>query len=969
MKKKVTEKERKIGGIQYALIVVILIVLALFALVDVITDFLWFKELGYVSVFFTKLLTMLKIGIPVFLVVSILSYIYLKTLKKRYFAQVDVSYVDAGSEKIINKITAGIALLVGLATSVIFTSSLWFELLRAMNSTDFGIKDPIFKFDISFFVFKLDFLADLSSLLIVFLVVYVAMTLLYYLILVSFRKPGNTNSFETEDEFEDAFEDDRFSGSGFEDGMRNNPFGKTPFGDMFGKVMGGFNAKAARKSPPNNTSANTAIKGILAIAKPQIIIIGSVILLMIAASLFLRQFELLFSSSGTVYGPGYTQIKVVLWIFKILAVLAILGIPALIISVKRGQLKPIIFLPILMVLVTVIGSVASIGVQKLVVTPDELNKEAKYLERNIEFTQYAYDLEEVTVKEFGATNNLTSEDIAKNSPTIDNIRINDYAPAKQFYNQTQSIRPYYTFNDVDIDRYMIDGEYTQTFLAAREIEEAKITDTWLNRHIKYTHGYGIVMSKVNEVTDSGQPKMVIDSIPPQSMADDIDLARPEIYFGELSNNYSIVATDETEFDYPDGDKNKYTEYEGSAGIKLNLANRILFAIKEKSLNILVTSNINSKSKIVINKNIMQRVQKIMPYISYENDPYMVLVGGKLYWIIDAYTSTSKFPYSEPFDKATDTNYIRNSIKVVIDAYNGDTNYYVVDETDPIAMTMQKIYPDLFKDVDEMTPEIKAHLRYPADLLQIQAEIYKRYHMEDTSVFYQNEDIWDIATEIYGTVDEIPMVPNYYILNLPGETEAEFINSIPFTPKGKRNLTGLMMARNDGETYGELVLFQLPKGKVVYGPMQIEAQIGQVSEIASDFKLWESDGTTYTRGNMFVIPVEDSLIYVEPVYLESTNSSIPEVKRVIVAYGERIAYEETLDKALAVMFGEGVSDEDSDSSSEGTEDEDTGTLSKDDLITKTVEAFNKAQEAQKNGDWAAYGEYMNQVSSYLSQLAI
>ncbi len=965
MKKKVTKTERKVGAIQYFIVIALLVIIGFFALVGVITDFLWFVELGYVSVFFTQLFTMLQIGVPVFIVIFILSLLYLRAIRGNFYKKICPKEEMQGSEKVIDKITAGIAAVVGLATAILFTSSLWFEMLKLINSTDFDLDDPIFKLDISFYVFKLDFLTKLNGLLIIFLIMYIAMTVVYYLMLTSFRAPGATQSTS---DFEEEKYEEAYSGGNFKGKNKNNPFENTPFGDMFSKGFSGIGEKTAkaRESASEGVKSDTFVK-IVSIAKKQILVVGSVLFLMVGFNFLLRQFELLFNPSEVLYGPGFVEVNVTIWMYRVLMALSVIGIVALAISIKRNKLKPVIIVPILMVATVAVGAAAGLIVQRVVVTPDQLGKENKYLENNIEYTQYAYDLEEVTIKEFSASDDLTSQDIENNSPTIDNIRINDYAPSKQFYNQTQSIRPYYAFNDVDVDRYMIDGEYTQTFLSAREIEEEKVTDTWLNRHIKYTHGYGIVMSKVNEITANGQPKMVVDSIPPVSTSTDIEVTRPEIYFGELSNNYSIVGTDEAEFDYPDGDSNEYTEYEGSAGIKLNFFNRVLFAIEERSLNILVSSNINSKSRIIVNKNIMGRVEKIMPYLEYEKDPYMVVEDGKLYWIIDAYTSSSKFPYSEPYSNSSSTNYIRNSVKVVIDAYNGDTNYYVVDDTDPIAMTMQKIYPDLFKSSDELSDELKAHLRYPAELLQIQADVYKKYHMSDVSVFYQNEDIWDIATETYGT-EEVPMTPNYYILNLPGETEAEFINSIPFTPKGKRNLTALMMARNDGENYGELVLFQLPKGKTVEGPMQIEAQIDQDTVIAQDFSLWESAGTNYTRGNMFLIPVEDSLLYVEPIYLEATNSSIPEVKRVIVAYDNKIAYEETLDEALASLFGGNAGSGTSPSIEENDGDETGNDLSQADLIKKASDAFEKGQTAQREGDWAAYGEYMDQVSKYLNQLS-
>ena len=606
-------------------------------------------------------------------------------------------------------------------------------------------------------------------------------------------------------------------------------------------------------------------------------------------------------------------------------------------------------------------------VQNFVVSPDEIAKESKYLERNIEYTQYAYDLQDVTIKPFAASNDLSAEDIQNNDPTISNIRINDYSPTNTFYNQTQSIRQYYTFPDVDVDRYQINGDYTQTFLATREIDEEKISNTWINTHLKYTHGYGVTLSRVDKITSSGQPDMLIDSIPPVSRVEEIDITQPEVYFGELTNTYVIVGTNEDEFDYPDGDSNKYTRYEGTAGIKLNPVNRLMFAIREHSMKLLVSSNIKSSSRIIINRNIVDRVQKIMPYIGYESDPYMCTVDGKLYWIIDAYTMSDKFPYSEPYSDESTTNYVRNSIKVVVDAYNGTTDYYIVDENDAIAQTYAKIYPKLFKTLDQMPEGLQAHIRYPNTMFAIQAKVYRRYHMNDVKVFYQNEDLWDVSNEIYG-MEEQSMTPNYYIMNLPGEKTEEFVNIIPYTPRDKKNMTGVLLARNDGEHYGELVLFQLPKSKIVYGPMQIEAQIDQSTEISKEFSLWNSSGSKYSRGNLFVIPIEDSLLYVEPVYLEASNSSIPEVKRVIVAYGDKIAYEPTLSEALDSLFGEGSSDSYRQKLDEDTENGGESTApTQTELIEQAQEAYDAALDAQKNGDWAAYGKHLEELGEILEQL--
>ena len=609
----------------------------------------------------------------------------------------------------------------------------------------------------------------------------------------------------------------------------------------------------------------------------------------------------------------------------------------------------------------------SFAVQNLLVSPDEINKESKYLERNISYTRHAYGLDNIKVEEFPAEQNLNRQAIRNNSQTITNIRINDYEPVQDFYNQTQSIRQYYDFNDVDIDRYNIDGEQTQTYLAAREINESKISSTWINRHLKYTHGYGAAVSRVDAVTANGQPDIIVKNIPPESEAKDTDITRPEIYFGELTNDYVIVNTDEQEFDYPNGNENSYSTYKGKAGIKLNLLNRILFSVREGSMKLLVSSNVNSDSRIIINRNIKDRVEKLMPYLSYEKDPYMTVVNGKLYWIVDAYTTSSYYPYSEPYSgEVGSTNYIRNSVKVVVDAYNGDTTFYVVDQDDPVARTYQKIYPTLFKDVKEMPEGIRKHIRYPNSLLKIQAGVYTKYHMDQVKVFYQDEDLWDIAHQIYGT-EEKEMDPSYFIFELPDEKKAEFINMIPFTPKSKQNMTAIMMARNDGNRYGQLLVYKFPKNKTVYGPMQIEAQIDQNTEISKEFSLWNSSGSKYRRGDLFVIPINNSIMYVEPVYLEASNQAIPEMKRVIVAYGDKIAYESTLEDALADLFGEDENGGQSQSASASSGKNNSGKSNTKELIQKANEAYENAVNAQKSGNWKKYGDYLDELEKYLNQL--
>lgn len=968
-----------------SIVIAVLVIAAVLFLTTIqfITDFLWFKEMGYVDVFFKELTTQLEVGIPTFLVISGLVMIYLGHLRKSYFAKIASS--ENTDMKKLKKLTVGLALVFGAVSSFMTVSQLWFEILQFANSTSFDIADPLFKVDISFYIFKLEFLRQLNEILIGVIIGFAAMTLVYYIILMTMRTPDVFKEEEPQyDQYEQyaqygeaAFDEERYSGTG-------NPFDNNgAFGggsgnaeDPFTKFSKAFGGKKFERKPKKQFDDNN-FKQLLQIASGKLGGLGFIFFIMLAINFFLQQFDLLQAHTGAVYGAGFTDVNITLWMLRILCVLSVLAGIMFIVNMKRKKYAKILTIPVVMILIGVIGTGASYVVQNFIVSPDEINKESEYLARNIEYTQLAYQLDDVTVKSFAADNTLKASDITENAETINNIRVNDFEPAKQFYNQTQSIRQYYTFNDVDVDRYMINGKYTQAFLTTREIDESKITDTWLNRHLKYTHGYGIALSRVDQVTASGQPDVLIGNIPPESEVAEITIDRPEVYFGELSREYIIVGTDEQEFDYPDGDSNKYTYYEGDAGIRLNFLNKVLFAIREGSMKLFTSSNIDGDSRIIINRNVMDRVRMIMPSLSYEDDPYMVTVDGKLYWMIDAYTSSSYYPYSEPYGEknGVTVNYIRNSVKVVVDAYNGDVDFYIVDEEDPIAVTYGKIYPTLFKSFDQMPEGLKAHMRYPNTLFQIQASVYANYHMEDVNVFYQSEDAWDIAYEIYG-MEKQQIQPNYYIAKLPGETSAEFFNSLPFTPKSKQNMTALMVARNDGENYGELVLYQFPKGRTIYGPEQIEAQIDQNTEISKEFSLWNSSGTQYRRGNMFVIPINTSLLYVEPVYLEASNSSIPEVKRIIMAYDDEIAYEETLAECLIALFGdeaeEGVGSDGETQAPDG-EGGQTGTdapdkMSQSELIAAAAKAYEKAIDAQREGNWAGYGKYMDELEKYLNELA-
>ncbi|MGP1441019.1 MAG: UPF0182 family membrane protein [Anaerovoracaceae bacterium] len=934
-------KRRLAAAISIALI---LLVIAFFnTMVNFITDYWWFKDLGYTEVFFKKLFTELKIGIPLFIFLGIITEIYLLTIKRNYLKKLEFSEGNA-SIKSMNRFTALISAVFSGIMTVFMTTRIWQEVLYSINSTSFGKVDPLFGKDISFYVFKMALIKTGSSLGMTLVMGFFVITALYFLYLISVRRPDIIDEVNLEDD----------------EKVINTPFGPI---------------KAHRTESHLDTKN---ISQLAMVAVRQLVITGVFFCIMLAAIFFIKQYDLLYSDNGVVVGAGYTDIHITLLLYRVEFVLAIASAIALVVFARKKQYRRILMLPALMIVISLAFSGIGMAVQSLIVSGDEQDKETPYLKSNIEFTQKAYDIDKVKDMTFKADAPLTAENIKANDGTISNIRINDFDPSKQFYNQTQSLRTYYKFNDVDVDRYILDGKYTQTFLSAREMESSNLGDvSWLTKHLIYTHGYGVTLSQVDAITSTGQPEMLIYNIPPASSTEDLKITTPEIYFGESTNEYIITNTHEKEFDYPNSDGNVYTKYEGKNGVKLNMFKRLLYAIKESNIRILVSSNINSDSKILYERNIMQRVNKIAPFLTYDTDPYITISdSGKLYWIIDAYTTTNSYPYSEStkLSEYTSFNYIRNPIKVVIDAYTGETNFYKVTD-EPIVSTISKIYPHLIKDISEIPDGLGSHIRYSNTYFNIQAKMYQRYHMSVVDDFYKNEDKWSIATEVYGQ-DEKNMTPNYYIMKLPGEQHEEFISSIPYTPNSKRNMTGLLVARSDGDAYGDLILYRMPKDKVIYGPMQIESQIDQNTEISKEFSLWNSSGSKYSRGDMFVIPIDDALLYVEPVYLESSNdTSLPEVKRVIVAFNDRIAYAPTLAEALDELFnmGDEYVDENTASAGETNGDAQSGettsgeTLSLTELASRANEAYNNAVKAQQSGDWAAYGRYLNELQGYLQRM--
>lgn len=677
---------------------------------------------------------------------------------------------------------------------------------------------------------------------------------------------------------------------------------------------------------------------------------------------------------SVVHGLSYTDKLINVPKSYVLAAVAIGMAIWIMIALFRGKISSSIKALIIYAVFLVLGQVASIVVQNFVVSPNEFSKEKPFLEHNLQFTRAAYDLDDIEHKENPGDATLTEEMVERNQLTLDNIRLNDSRPLLDIYNQLQTFRTYYKFNDMDIDRYEIDGEYEQVFIGARELSTADLPDqaqTWVNKNLRYTHGYGIAMSHVNKVTGQGQPEYMMRNIPIEGV---IDVTRPQIYFGEEPYPNVIVNTKVDEFDYPTGDENATNRYEEKLGIPLQGLNRLLFAMKEGSIRLLVSDQLTNESQLLQIRNIKDRVNEIAPFFTYDDDPYIFIRDdGTLAWMIDGYVIAERYPYSEAF--RGNENYVRNSVKVVIDAYSGEVNFYIVNPEDPLIQTYQNIFPELF--TAEIPDDVRAHFRYPVDMFKIQTAMYGTYHMSNLEVFYNREDFWEFPTEKYFNQD-IEMDPYYITMKLPEYDEEEFILMLPYTPKKRQNMISWMGVRNDGEHYGELFVYRFPKQKNIYGPQQIENRINQDSVISQQLNLWSQGGSEVIRGNLLVIPIEDTVLYVEPVYIESSNeTSLPEVKQVIMAYEDHIVMEETFEKSLDKILSyidpdkpkakKPADDKQQTEETEETEEMETPIMNAEESLLEIGILFDAYQEALSDGDWAKAGEIMEQLEEALEKV--
>ena len=899
----------------WAVIAAVLLLVVLPTTVDFLVDWLWFGEVGYRQVFLTGLTASSTLGSIVFglAFVALFGNIWLalSTIASPYVVLgmgPGIRRAPVLGREQLRKLTtlacATVAVFIG-----IFGGSQWLTWLRFRYASPFGDRDPILGHDVAFYVFQLPMLNLLEQL---------AMLLL----------------------------------------------GLSLIGAAAAYVLAGVLSFAPRSGIRVGRRARRHLS-----------LLTAAFLLLLAFDAYLSVPQLLISvgGPGTVHGASYTDVAARLPALRLLMAVSVVGAGLAVFNAFSSSWWPVPAAFVLY-LVTSAGGVAYAAViQRFVVSPNEQTRETPFMTHNIAATRRAFALENVEQHDLSGDAELSWTNIVQNADTIKNVRLWDHQPLLDTFGQIQEIRTYYDFVSVDNDRYIINGELRQIMLSARELNVSSLPNpTWINERLTFTHGYGLTLGPVNQVTQEGLPVLFIKDIPPQSSVA-IDVKQPSLYFGELSSDYVFVKTRAMEFHYPKGEDNVYTTYAGRGGVPAaGLWRKLLFSVGFRSMQILFSDDIAGDSRILYHRNITDRVNMIAPFLRYDDDPYLVVSGGRLFWIRDAYTLTGQYPYSTPASE--DVNYIRNSVKVVIDAYNGTTDYYLADPHDPLARTLAKIFPDLFKPLDSMPADLRRHLRYPETIFSLQAAMYSTYHMTNPAVFYNKEDQWEVpAIDTEGSA--VPMQPYYTIMRLPGERRAEFIQMLPFTPRRKDNLAAWMVACSDGSRYGKLAVFQFPKQKVVYGPRQIVARINQDQVISPQITLWNQQGSEVIQGTLLVIPIEESLLYVRPLYLKASGGKIPELKRVIVAYQDQIVMDETLDAALKTIFGERgqtVPQPPSSAAPAASAPSPASTAPKaeavETLATRAREHYQRAIQAQRDGDWNLYGEEIRLLGQTLDEMA-
>ena len=885
----------------------VLIVLVLLALIvfpgamRLAADLFWFREIGYQRVFVTEIVT----KVLLFLIVGTIAWALLAVNLR--FARRGASPVNVFPQQLPESLVELIDRLPRLTTpaAIVFAilagisaSAAWMTVLQFLNGAPFGATDPVFNRDIGFFTFVMPALGMMLGLLTTLTVVAALLCGFVYLVRGDIRPP--------------------------------NP----------------------RLSLSPRASAHL---GVLIIA----------FLVLAALRIWIVQIpELVYSTTGPFTGASYSDLHARRPGLHITAVVALLGAAFVAWGVVRRRVLPAA--PVALIAYFVVGflgrSAYPAVIQRLVVAPTELGRERPYIANHIAATRRAWGIDSVVTRDLPGDVALSLADIRNNGSTIENVRLWEREPLLQTFGQLQEIRTYYDFVSVDDDRYVVDGRYRQVLLSARELNTAALpTRTFINDHLTFTHGMGLTLAPVNQVTTEGLPVLFVKDLPPVTTGD-LAVKRPQIYYGELTNEYAIVGTRLPEFDYPSGEQNITAAYEGRGGVPLTFWRRATLSWHFASLKILLSGDITSSSRILYRRNIADRAGRALPFLRFDGDPYLVLTAaGDLVWIMDAYTTTSRYPYSARL--ADGTSYMRNSVKVTIDAYHGTVKAYIADPADPLIRTQARIFPGILEPLTSMPEDLRRHLRYPEDLYRAQASLYTTYHMIEPDLFYHREDQWQIPSVDQGR-ERNPFM-RHIVMRLPDEPHAEYIFMSPFTPRQKDNLAAWMVARNDGEHYGKLLVYRFPKQSLVFGPRQIMNRINQDTEIARQITLWDQRGSEVIRGELLVIPIEKSLLYVQPIFLRAEGGQIPELKRVVVAHQNQVVMAETLDAGLALLFGGTAGRPAVTADTTAAPAASTGVDAT--LLRQLRDAYDRAIAAQRAGNWAQYGDEMNRLGELLRRL--
>jgi uncharacterized membrane protein (UPF0182 family) len=875
--------------------------------VPLYTDWLWYGEVGFTQVFTTVLSLrgwlFLGAGGVVFLFMYGNLWVAARTAAPDVLWELDDQLGLPGRavlEPLIRRLLLPVIAVIAVLSGLRAGAS-WELVLGYVNATPFGTRDPLFGQDLSFFVFQLPLWRFLYG---------GAMTLVIGTLLLSVATYVLLRSL----------------------------------------VL-------TAQGPRLAAGARTHLLGL-----------GAVLLLLRALGFWLDRYELVFSPRGVVFGASYTDVHATLPALGALTALALLCAVACVFQITRPGWG---FLVAGLVVLGVVWA-GGLGIwpsllQRFQVTPNELVAERPYIENNIRMTRQAYGLEMVKEQDFPAEDRLTSAALERNSLTIKNIRLWDHRPLLTSFAQLQEIRTYYKFADVDVDRYTVDGEYRQIMLSAREMSYQHLPSrVWINEHLTFTHGYGLVAGPVNRITPEGLPDLFIKDIPPSVSGGLPKITRPEIYYGELSNEYVIVRTKSQELDFPAGDQNVYSRYAGRGGVPIaGFLRKLAFAIRFGEIKILLSDDLMGESRVMMFRRVGERVRQAAPFLRFDRDPYLVITGdGRLMWIVDAYTTTDRYPYAQP-DRGL--NYIRNSVKATVDAFDGTMVFYIADPKDPLIRTWARAFPGLFTPMERMPADLRPHVRYPEDLFSLQARMYGTYHMQDPQVFYNKEDLWSIPRLTQDGRDH-EMEPYFTIMRLPGEKREEFVLLSGFNPARRDNMIAIIAARADAPNYGGLIVYTFPKQKLVYGPRQIDARVNQDPVISAAFSLWNQQGSRVIRGSLLAIPIEESLIYVQPIYLSAEQGALPELRRVIVAFGNQIAMEPTLEQSLQRIFGGRIRGDEA-AQTRGADGKPGPVLSAavTGLVQRAWESWQRGQDAIKRGDWTAYGQAQKQLEETLRQL--